>query len=49
MILIAKGLQLLVAFILFVIAGVFGIVLLFLGAKEPFSPAMGVLDYTLDL
>lgn len=49
MIYIAKGLQLLVAFILFIIAGVFGIVLLFLGAKDPFSPATYIIDYVVNL
>lgn len=49
MIYILKGLQLMVAFILFIIAGMFGTVLLFLGAKEPFSPAIRVLDYVIDL
>lgn len=49
MIYVLKGLQLTVAFILAIIAGVFGIVLLFLSAKKPFLPATRVLDYVIDL
>ncbi|QIN96406.1 hypothetical protein DAC17_107 [Bacteroides phage DAC17] len=41
--------QLTVAFILAIIAGVFGIALLFLSAKEPFLPAARVFDYVIDL
>lgn len=49
MIYVLKGLQLTVAFILAIIAGMFGVALLFLSAKEPFLPAIRVFDYVIDL